>query len=217
MNQLYRHDLAALKVHPSIIGIDEAGRGALAGPVVVVAVSLDYSYIIPNLNDSKKLSPSIREKISALLIESCRAYACEEVSSQYIDANNILQATLFGMRIAADKIALEDTVCYIDGDHIPRDMKQQAIAVVRGDGLYACIAAASVIAKVHRDALMRSLHEKYPRYGFDRNKGYGTEEHMDALEKYGPCPIHRTTFTMVRHSETAKICRQTLSSLPKRR
>jgi len=197
MNQLMLHDLAALELYPSIIGIDEAGRGCLAGPVVVAAVRLDYSCDIPALNDSKQLTALQREKLYDQILSRCVAHAVVEVSHQYIDAHNILQATLHGMRLAAEKIAGADSVCYIDGNQVPAGLDLRCIPVVKGDGIYACIAAASILAKVHRDALMSQLHDRYPQYGFDHNKGYGSKQHLDALSRYGPCPIHRVSYAPV--------------------
>lgn len=194
MNQLYRHDLAALEIHPSIVGVDEAGRGCLAGPVVVAAVRLDYSFEMPTLNDSKKLTSSHREALYHQILEHCLDFAVIEVPHQYIDEHNILQATLHGMRLAAEKIATPDSVIYIDGNQTPPDLVHNTVTVVKGDGLYACIAAASILAKVHRDALMDKLHVMYPDYGFDANRGYGTRQHLQALHLCGPSPIHRMTF-----------------------
>ncbi len=194
MNELYAHDLACGYDPARLIGIDEAGRGALAGPVVVAAVCLDYGGEFDGLNDSKKLSPARREALFELIIASARAYRIVEVGPDYIDAHNILQATLKGMSESAAGLLATPSHCLIDGNQIPPSLAGWASAVVKGDGWHACVAAASILAKVHRDRLMVALHDDFPSYGFDRHKGYGTALHLKAIADHGPCPIHRFSF-----------------------
>lgn len=211
MNELYQHDLNCGIEPGTLIGIDEAGRGALAGPVVAAAVCLDYGQEIEGLNDSKKLSPARREQLFEQIIASARAYRICEVDSGYIDTHNILQATLKGMAEAACAIAHPQSHCLIDGNQLPPGLPCSRSAVVRGDGWHACIAAASILAKVHRDRLMVDLGRLYPLYGFERHKGYGTAGHLEAIRLYGPCEIHRFSFYPV--SEWAKRADTPLPSL----
>ena len=205
MNQLYQNDLALLDSQGCLIGVDEAGRGAWAGPVVVAAVCLDYSVVIPLLDDSKKLSPARREAIYEELLGSAIGFRIVEVGQDFIDSHNILSATLFGMRGVVNALVRRlrktvsqpdrDWLCLIDGNHLPPGLKLKAQTVIGGDGRHACIAAASILAKVHRDRLMRSWHQHYPMYGFDRHKGYGTQFHREAIARHGICPLHRKSFS----------------------
>ncbi|PKN75666.1 MAG: ribonuclease HII [Candidatus Cloacimonetes bacterium HGW-Cloacimonetes-2] len=190
MNRLLKNDLELCE--SSLVGIDEAGRGALAGPVVVAAVILSYTYPLDQLNDSKKICAKTRENLYELIMEDLVAFSIIEIDKAYIDEYNILEATMEGMRQAAKATARRNSLILIDGNSVPKDMV--ARAVVRGDSLHGCIAAASILAKVHRDRLMTAASEQYPDYGFERNKGYGTAEHLRAIEKFGPCPIHRMSF-----------------------
>lgn len=191
MSPLYANDLSYSK---QLVGVDEAGRGALAGPVVVAAVQLDYQVHIAGLNDSKKLSPARREKLYQQIVSSAKAFKIVEIDSSYIDEHNILQATLEGMSQAICAIAEKDHLCLIDGKQSPPALPCNVHCVVRGDGLHACIAAASILAKVHRDRLMTSLHQDFPLYGFDKHKGYGTARHFQAIQANGPCRLHRSSF-----------------------
>lgn len=194
MSPLYAFDLEFLAHNPRLIGIDEAGRGALAGPVVVAAVSLDYSLPLAGINDSKKLTPLKREKLFDLITGTALAYSIVEIGADFIDAHNILQATLRGMRDAVAALAPEGALCLIDGNQLPSGLKNPAQTVIHGDNLSACIAAASILAKVHRDRLMRSQDPLYPLYGFAQNKGYGTAKHLQALWENGCCELHRKSF-----------------------
>jgi ribonuclease HII len=197
MIDLYANDLA-LGIEP-LAGADEAGRGPLAGPVVAAAVILNGP--IPGLNDSKKLSEAVRERLYNEIIASCRAYRIMEIGPRQIDEINILNASLLGMRLAAEALPVVPRVVLIDGNRIPNGSHLPMKAVVKGDATYACIAAASILAKVYRDRLMRHLGERYPEYGFARHKGYPTQEHLAALRRFGPCPEHRRTYGPVAQTE----------------
>jgi ribonuclease HII len=182
-----------------VAGVDEAGRGPLAGPVAVAAVILPPDHGIEGLDDSKKLTPSRRERLVPL-IEACAvAFAVEFVEVEEIDRVNILQATLNGMQRAVAGLDPQPDAVLVDGIHAP-NLPCKVSAVKGGDRLVASISAASVLAKVRRDRLMQALHEKYPDYGFDRHKGYPTPLHLDRLRVHGPCPIHRRSFTPVRQA-----------------
>lgn len=183
--------------HKLIAGIDEAGRGPLAGPVCVAAVILPEGFVHDCLNDSKKLSKKIRESIYVELTE-CREvlWIAVMVHEAEIDAVNILQATYRAMRRAALELNPQPQVVLIDGRPVPNfPIIQQAI--VKGDSISLSIAAASVIAKVTRDRFMLEAAQQYPQYGFEKHKGYGTTEHLAALRKHGPCPLHRRSFAPV--------------------
>ena len=180
-----------------IAGIDEAGRGPLAGPVVAAAVILPKKIKIPPVNDSKKLSEKQRNELKLLLfaIPGFR-YAVSEIQADEIDRLNILKATHLAMRRAVLQLP-ETEIAFVDGLKVP-DMPVKCRFIVKGDAKSASIASASILAKVHRDETMMCYAEKYPEYGFDRHKGYGTADHLKALKKYGPCPIHRKSFAPVR-------------------
>ncbi len=180
-----------------VAGVDEAGRGPLAGPVVVAAVILDPGRPINGLADSKTLSAKRRELLAEQIRDQASAFALAVIEPAEIDRLNILQATFEGMRqVIAGLTPAPDRVL-IDGNQIvtcacPVD------AVVGGDRLHPEISAASILAKTHRDALMLELHKRFPAYGFDRHKGYPTRQHLDALTRLGPCPAHRQSFSPVR-------------------
>ena len=180
-----------------IAGVDEAGRGPLAGPVVAAAVILDEMQPIRGLADSKKLSASRREG----LYQEIRARAlCSSIalaSVQEIDELNILQATLLAMRRAVEGLRLPPKLVLVDGNRLPR-LSMQARAIVKGDALIPAISAASILAKVHRDHWCRDIDVTYPQYGFAKHKGYGTAAHLAALGVHGPCPEHRPAFASVR-------------------
>lgn len=175
---------------PGVAGADEAGRGPLAGPVVVAAVVLPEEFDVKGLNDSKKLTPARREQ-QAARIKKGAVYCIEVVDVEVIDRRNILRASLDAMARVLE--LLKFTRALIDGDRLP-PTSRPVEAVVKGDGKYACIAAASIIAKTERDAMMREYALEYPEYGFDVNFGYGTADHIAAIRLHGPCPIHRRTF-----------------------
>jgi ribonuclease HII len=178
-------------------GVDEAGRGPLAGPVVVAAVILPAVYDLKWLDDSKRLSAARRERLAPEIERQAIAFAVEFVAVEEIDRVNILQATLNGMQRAVENLDPAPGHALIDGNRTPQ-LSCKATAVIGGDGLVPSISAASVLAKVYRDRLMLAMHDLYPEYGFDRHKGYPTALHRQRLNQFGPCPIHRTSFAPVR-------------------
>ena len=181
-----------------VAGVDEAGRGPLAGPVVVAAVILDPGRPIDGLADSKKLSAARREALYALIVEQALAWSVCEVSPAEIDRLNILHATLLGMQRAVAALDPAPQLALIDGNRAPA-LRCPARAVIGGDALEAAISAASIVAKVTRDRCMVALHRRFPGYGFDRHKGYPTAEHLDRLARLGPCEQHRRSFAPVRN------------------
>ena len=176
-----------------ICGVDEAGRGPLAGPVCAAAVILPEHLQIPGLNDSKKLTDKKRRELFPVIQEQAIAYGIGLASESEIDEINILQATFLAMRRALDQLTVRPEIALIDGNR-ETDFGLPVKTVVKGDSLSANIAAASILAKVTRDSIMVELARKYPEYGFEIHKGYGTKAHYEALRTYGPCPIHRKTF-----------------------
>lgn len=176
-----------------IAGVDEAGRGPLAGPVCAAAVILPASIDIPGLNDSKKLSDKQRRALYPIIKEKAIAYGIAFASETEIDEINILQATYLAMQRAVAQLIVKPELLLIDGNRLP-EFDIPAEAVVHGDSLSASIAAASVLAKVTRDDYMLEQAEKYPEYGFEVHKGYGTKAHYAALKEHGHCPLHRVTF-----------------------
>jgi ribonuclease HII len=182
----------------SLAGIDEAGRGPLAGPVFTAAVILDPARPIADLADSKTLSPAHRESLALQIREQALAWCVASASVEEIDALNILQATMLAMRRACDGLPVVPSMALIDGNRIPKGLGCAAEAIVKGDATVAAISAASILAKTARDADCMVLHGLYPQYAFDRHKGYGTALHMLRLQQYGPCPAHRRSFAPVR-------------------
>jgi len=191
---MFAYETAAkVKEYQAVAGVDEAGRGPLAGPVVAAAVLLAPDSKFNGLDDSKKLSPKIREKFFMIIKEQALSYGIGIVDVEKIEKINILQASLLAMKHAVENLSLKPDLLLIDGNQaIDTDIKQWTI--VKGDSLSQSIAAASVLAKVTRDKLMEQYHEKFPQYAFNKHKGYGTSLHRDLIKKYGPCPIHRRTF-----------------------
>jgi len=183
-----------------IAGVDEAGRGPLAGPVTVAAVILDPVRPIPGLNDSKQLSEKRREALYPHIIERALAWHIEFIQAAEIDRLNILQATLTGMRRALLALSPKPAHALIDGNQIPQALPCPASAIIGGDAIEPSIMAASILAKVARDRQMHALHREYPQYGFDRHKGYPTRAHRLALIEHGPCPEHRRSFAPVQQS-----------------
>ncbi len=175
-----------------IAGIDEAGRGPLAGPVVAACCIMPLDDLVEGVNDSKQLTETKREKLFPLIKEKAIAYSIVEVNEKVIDEINILNATKQAMRECLDRLAVKPDVVLIDAVKLDCDTKVDAI--IKGDALSYTIACASVLAKVHRDHLMLEYDEIYPAYGFAKHKGYGTKQHIEALQTVGPCPIHRRTF-----------------------
>jgi len=176
-----------------IAGLDEAGRGPLAGPVVAAAVVLPDGLLIPGVNDSKQLSEPERERLYSLVLEQALAYGIGLANEREIDDVNIYQATILAMERALQGITPQPDYLLIDALTLPRVSIPQ-LPLIKGDCRSHSIAAASILAKVTRDRLMRELHEKYPEYNFHKHKGYGTKEHMSLILRYGPCEAHRKTF-----------------------
>lgn len=176
-----------------ICGVDEAGRGPLAGPVCAAAVILPENCEISGLNDSKKLSEKKREKLYDIITEKALDYSIAFGSLSEIEEYNILNATYFAMNRAINGLKKVD-FAIIDGNHIPNGIRVQAAAVVKGDAKSMSVSAASVLAKVTRDRLLAEYDKKYPIYRFAQHKGYGTKQHIDLIKQYGPCEIHRMSF-----------------------
>jgi len=180
-----------------IAGVDEAGRGPLAGPVVSAAVILKKNTYIKNLDDSKKLTPEVRHSVYEEILKKAQDFGVGIVDNLTIDTINILEAKKLSMKIAVEKLEIKPRLVLIDG-HTPISIEFLQKTIVDGDALSASIAAASVIAKVTRDTLMEKFDKKFPNYGFAKHKGYGTKFHMEAIKMFGPCPIHRKSFAPVR-------------------
>lgn len=177
----------------AVCGIDEAGRGPLAGPVVAAAVILPEGIELPGVNDSKKLTEKKREALFDFVKENALAYGIGQASEQEIDDINILQATFLAMRRAVEALQIPADFALVDGNRI-QGLEIPAETVIGGDGKVLSIAAASILAKVTRDRYMREMAQTYPEYGFEKHKGYGTKAHYAAIEQYGICPLHRKTF-----------------------
>jgi ribonuclease HII len=180
-----------------VAGVDEAGRGPLAGPVVAAAVMLDPRRPIAGLRDSKKLTARRREKLSDEIRDKALCCAIAEASVQEIERLNILQATLLAMQRAVAGLRLPPAKVLVDGNRLP-ELPVLAQAIVGGDAKVDCISAASILAKVHRDHWCAQIDNQWPLYGFAAHKGYGTPKHLTALARYGPCPVHRSGFAPVR-------------------
>lgn len=180
-------------------GVDEVGRGPLAGPVVAAAVILDDRRPIRGLNDSKLLTPVVRERLDEEIRAKALCLSVAAASVAEIDSINILQAALLAMRRAVDGLRLTPRVVFVDGNQLPR-LPMACRAVVGGDAKVRAISAASIVAKVHRDRLCHDLHAEHPQYGFADHKGYSTPEHLAALLRHGACPHHRRSFAPVREA-----------------
>lgn len=189
--------LAHLSHHRHIAGVDEVGRGPLAGPVVTAAVILDPNNPIAGLNDSKKLTEGRRERLSEEIKEKSLAWSIGRAEVEEIDAINILQATMLAMCRAVEGLPLTADFVLIDGNRIPADLQYPAEAVVKGDSRVEVISAASILAKVSRDQEMVMMAEQYPGYGLEKHKGYPTKAHITALTELGVTPIHRRSFRPV--------------------
>lgn len=199
--KLYIQEQALRRDGFSIIaGVDEAGRGPLAGPVVVGSVILPPDCYLPLLNDSKKLSAIERSRLYDIIREKALAVNYEIVDREEIDLINIYQATVAGMYRAVAGLKIKPEAVLIDAVPLP-ELTMRSVSLIGGDAISASIAAASIIAKVERDRLMLDLDKEYPMYGFARHKGYGTKEHLDAIRKYGPCPHHRQSFEPIKSWE----------------
>lgn len=176
-----------------VAGVDEVGRGCLAGPVVAAAVILPEDCVLPGLDDSKKIDAACRERLDAYVRGCAIGVGVGVVEAREIDSRDILRASLRAMRIAVEALRPEPDAILLDAVSIP-GLRRPQLPVVHGDALCSAIAAASIVAKVYRDRLLENLARSYPAYGFERHKGYGTPEHWEALRAAGPCPEHRLTF-----------------------
>jgi len=177
-----------------VSGIDEAGRGPLAGPVVAAAVILPKDIFIDGVNDSKKLTEKKRSVLFEEIKQKAFSYGIGIVDSKIIDEINILQATFLAMRKALEQLSVKPNLVLVDGNHTIPNLQNKQQAIVSGDAKSACIACASILAKVTRDNMMLEYAKQYPQYNFEKHKGYGTKAHLEAISKYGPCPIHRMSF-----------------------
>ncbi len=193
MNWLEFEQNAKDKGYSAVCGVDEAGRGPLAGPVCAAAVILPEGVIIDGVNDSKKLSEKKRESLFEVIKSTAVSYCIAYSSVEEIEAINILNATMLAMKRAVEGLSVKADYAMIDGNKIPA-LNIDAECIVKGDARSMSIACASILAKVSRDRLLYEYAKEYPQYGFDKHKGYGTAAHRDALIKYGPCPYHRMSF-----------------------
>lgn len=194
LTEWHRYEDAAREEGFSVVcGIDEAGRGPLAGPVFAGAVILPEHACIEGINDSKKLSPKKRESLYDVILKTAVAWGVGFATENEIDEINILQATFLAMKRAFDQLSVQPDCALVDGNRMP-DLGVETKLIVKGDSLSASIAAASILAKVSRDRVMCEIDKIYPDYGFARHKGYGTALHVQMLKKFGPCPVHRKTF-----------------------
>lgn len=178
-------------------GCDEAGRGCYAGPVFAAAVILPKDFYHPTLNDSKLLTAVQRQELKVFIKANAIAYAVAMVDNDEIDKINILRASFRAMHLALDKLRKRPSFLLIDGHLFTPYKKIKHTCIIKGDGIYASIAAASILAKTHRDAYMRQLHKEFPHYNWKQNKGYGTEEHRDAIQIHGLCKYHRKSFEIL--------------------
>ncbi|MBQ5911183.1 MAG: ribonuclease HII [Clostridia bacterium] len=185
---------ALAKGYKFICGVDEAGRGPLAGPVCAAAVILNSDVELPGVNDSKKLSEKKREALFDVICQKAVAYSIAFASVEEIEEHNILNATYLAMNRAIEGLETKADFALIDGNRVPIDIKVDCETVVKGDAKSLSIAAASILAKVTRDRLLLEYHKQYPQYNFAKHKGYGTAEHMDAIRKYGISEVHRPSF-----------------------
>lgn len=177
-------------------GCDEAGRGCYAGPVFAAAVILPTGFFHPLLNDSKQVTPADRNELRSYIEKHALAYGVAMVDQDEIDRINILKASFKAMHLALDQLAIKPELLLIDGNRFVRYNQVAHQCIVQGDGIYASIAAASILAKTWRDEFMTELHTEFPHYRWDNNKGYGTKEHRDAIEKFGLCKYHRKSFNI---------------------
>ncbi|MCM1007810.1 MAG: ribonuclease HII [Ruminococcus flavefaciens] len=191
--ELFDFDSEIRKDYPIICGVDEAGRGPLAGDVYAAAVVFSEGVEIEYLNDSKKISEKRRELLYDVIVEKADAYCVATASVGEIDSMNILQATMLAMKRAVEGLGIAPDIALVDGNKLP-DLSCEARYVIKGDATSASISAASVLAKVSRDRYMKQIAEKYPQYAFEKHKGYGTKLHYEMLEKYGISDVHRKTF-----------------------
>ncbi len=193
MDWLEYENKAKAKGYTAICGVDEAGRGPLAGPVCAAAVILPDDTIIEGVNDSKKLSEKKREALFDVIISSVRSYSIAYATVDEIENMNILNATMLAMKRAVEGLNVKADYAMIDGNRLP-NLDIDSEFIIKGDAKSMSIAAASILAKVSRDRLLYEYAKEYPQYHFDKHKGYGTKAHVEALKKYGPCPYHRLSF-----------------------
>lgn len=193
MDWLEFENKAIANGYKAVCGVDEAGRGPLAGPVCVAAVILPEGVVIDGVNDSKKLTEKKREALFDVIREQALAYSIAYATVDEIEEINILNATMLAMRRAVDGLSVKADYAMIDGNKIP-ELNIDAECIVKGDARSMSIACASILAKVSRDRLLYKYAEEYPMYGFDKHKGYGTKAHREAILEYGPCPYHRKSF-----------------------
>lgn len=178
-------------------GLDEAGRGCYAGPVFAAAVILPKDFHHPLLNDSKQLKQKERDQLRPIIEKESIAYAVASVTNEEIDIINILQASYKAMHLSLDQLTQIPEYLLVDGNRFKPYKKIPHSCIIKGDGIYASIAAASILAKTYRDEFMQSLHNQFPQYGWDANKGYGTAAHRKAIEAHGLCPYHRKSFNII--------------------
>lgn len=195
---LFEYDDEIRAAHPVFCGVDEAGRGPLAGDVYAAAVVFREGTVIEGINDSKKLSEKKRELLYDEIIASAEAWAVGTATAAEIDEMNILQATFLAMKRAVDGLSVKPDLALVDGNRLPQ-LGIETECLVKGDGTSASIAAASIIAKVSRDRYMCGLAEKYPEYCFDKHKGYPTKLHYEKIREFGPSPVHRLSFLKKMH------------------
>lgn len=196
MEEVIRYDFdeAVRNEYGIFCGTDEAGRGPLAGDVYAAAVILNPDDVIEEINDSKKLSEKKREKLFDVIKEKAVSWCIATASVEEIEEINILNAAMLAMKRAVSGLDVKPEFVLVDGNKIPDGLEIKADCLVKGDALSASIGAASILAKVARDRYMKDIAIKYPEYGFEKHKGYGTKQHREALLKYGPCPVHRMSF-----------------------
>ena len=193
MDWLEFENVAYLNGYQNVCGVDEAGRGPLAGPVCAAAVILPKGMIIEGVNDSKKLSEKKREALFDVVKESAVAYNIAFATVEEIEEYNILNATMLAMKRAVEGLSVPADFAYIDGNRTPT-LNIPAEYIIKGDARGMSVAAASILAKVARDRIMLQFADEYPQYFFEKHKGYGTKVHIDAIREFGPCPIHRPSF-----------------------
>lgn len=197
-DDLFEYDRSLRLENGIFCGIDEAGRGPLAGDVYAAAVVFDNDTFIDGINDSKKLSEKKRAELYDIIIQKAAAYSVGTASAAEIDEHNILRATFIAMRRAYEGLGIKPSFAIVDGNRDP-GLGIRTMTVVKGDGISASIAAASIIAKVSRDRYMTELAEKYPEYQFEKHKGYPTKLHYEMIRQYGPSPVHRMSFLKKMH------------------
>ncbi|MGN0586319.1 MAG: ribonuclease HII [Oscillospiraceae bacterium] len=190
---LFEYDRELRGSYPVFCGVDEAGRGPLAGDVYAAAVIFDKDTVIDGINDSKKLTEKKREALYDEIIQKAQAYCIATATVEEIEKYNILQATFMAMKRAVEGLGVKPELALVDGNRLP-ELPCEAQTLVKGDGISASIAAASILAKVSRDRYMKKVAEEYPQYMFEKHKGYGTKLHYDMILQYGPSPVHRMSF-----------------------